>query len=1228
MRFVHRMTSSFALVAWGILFLMGLTAPARLAAQATISTGSIQGTVTDPSGAAVVGAAVTITNKATAKVVSTETNSTGAYNAAALSPGDYTLRVEFKGFKTLQRGVLVAIGQISTVDVTLEVGSESAVIEVEAGTVAVNTSQASVQGVLTQDQIDNLPINGRNFLDLAQLEPGVQIQDGNNFDPTKVGFSSISFGGRFGRTARIEVDGVDVSDETVGTTTTSVPASALEEFQISQSTLDLSQELTSSGGVNVITRSGTNTLHGQAFGFFRDSSIAAALPGPKAPFQRSQFGGNLGGPVIKDKMFFFMDAERTKQDLRAPVPLASDDPLASFSGGFSSPFRETNLLGKVDYNLKPNVKLFYKYSYFQDLAVSTFGAISFQPFQDKNYTRTHVAGADFTSGAGGAFTHSIRFEYLKFENTLTDAVRGTGLPFANFPLSLNIGAFASGPNLLAPQTTPQSDHQLKYDGSLVKGSHIFRYGVAFNHLQGGGFAKFFSLTPSIFDPENGSLPDLTHPMGTGDIGFAHFGTFVCPGGQTKENCPYNYPVDAAVIGNGLGFSTENKAFGFPLGGLGPDNRLGLYVGDGWKIKPHLTLTYGVRYVRDTGRTDSDLNTIQVLNNFLPGAGNRVNEPNANLAPQAGIAWDPFKNGKTAIRAGIGLFYENVIWNNVLFDRPGRLSNGGFLSFPLACAGGLPRPVPFANGSNPPVSTLAPTGACGDASGNLVPIGDGSSGTAAALLAGFQNQYQAAAIAAGGSAPNPSFIPNLINNGSPIPFGTFAPAYKTPRSVQMNVGVERELRPGVKLSVDYLRNVVTHYLLSIDANHTGDVAFLNMPAAQAALARTLANCGVGTIDQSLVSCPFDPANGTTDMGTYVPRAATIFDYAGNGLDSPGDLFGGGACVPNSTTPKTPGFECAFGGINPNIGAVPLLEPVGRSVYNAMDVKLVANVNRLGPGVKHATFQASYTLSRFTNSGGSNPTVAGNSDQDFVIGAIDNRNPNGFSGPSTLDRHNQLNFGGYFDLPVRFRLGFVSHFWSALPTSIQVPTLAGGVTASAGEIFFSDFTGDGTVGDLMPGTKVGAFGRSVSVSGLTSLINAFNTAAPNTLTPAGQVLVNAGLFTQAQLLALGAHPNPLAPLAVPPANEAAMKGLRAFDLTMSWQGKFRERLTVVPSVGIYNLFNFANFDLPNNALSGSLSGNPGSINGTNSVTRNDRIGVGTGVFSLGAPRVIEFGLKINF
>ena len=225
-------------------------------AQTTISTGSIVGTVTDPSGAVVSGAKVTITNKATGQVITTTTTSTGTYASGALNPGNYQVRIEGQGFKTTEFPATVQVNTTASGNVKLELGQSAQVVEVQASELAVNTEQATVQGVLTSEQIENLPINGRNFLDLAQLEPGVQIQDGGTFDPTKNGFSSISFGGRYGRTARVEIDGVDVSDEEVGTTTQNFPESAIQEFQIEQSSLDLSTELTSSGAVNVVTRSG------------------------------------------------------------------------------------------------------------------------------------------------------------------------------------------------------------------------------------------------------------------------------------------------------------------------------------------------------------------------------------------------------------------------------------------------------------------------------------------------------------------------------------------------------------------------------------------------------------------------------------------------------------------------------------------------------------------------------------------------------------------------------------------------------------------------------------------------------------------------------------------------------------------------------------------------------------------------------------------------------------
>src|SRR5882762_4122666 len=185
-------------------------------AQVNVQAGNIQGVITDPDGGVVPNAKVTISSKDTRASVSTSATSAGTFSSGSLIPGTYIVRVEAASFKTTEVTANVLINVVTVVNAKLELGASSTVVEVSGMTVAVNTAQAQVSGSLTTEQIENLPVNGRNFLDLAQLEPGVQIQDGGNFDPTKVGYSSISFGGRFGRSARIEVDGVDVSDETVG----------------------------------------------------------------------------------------------------------------------------------------------------------------------------------------------------------------------------------------------------------------------------------------------------------------------------------------------------------------------------------------------------------------------------------------------------------------------------------------------------------------------------------------------------------------------------------------------------------------------------------------------------------------------------------------------------------------------------------------------------------------------------------------------------------------------------------------------------------------------------------------------------------------------------------------------------------------------------------------------------------------------------------------------------
>jgi len=209
-------------------------------AQTTVATGSIVGTVSDPSGAVMAAAKIAITNVDTGQVVELTTNSSGSFNSGALFPGNYKILVSAKGFSSAEASVTVLVGNTATVNVNLLLGQESQVFQVHGSEIRANTAQPTVQGVLNAALIENLPVNGRNFLDLAQLEPGVQIQDAANFSVGKDGYSSVSFGGRFGRTARIEVDGIDASDEILGSTTTNIPASGIQEFQLSQASMDLS----------------------------------------------------------------------------------------------------------------------------------------------------------------------------------------------------------------------------------------------------------------------------------------------------------------------------------------------------------------------------------------------------------------------------------------------------------------------------------------------------------------------------------------------------------------------------------------------------------------------------------------------------------------------------------------------------------------------------------------------------------------------------------------------------------------------------------------------------------------------------------------------------------------------------------------------------------------------------------------------------------------------------
>ncbi|MGA2388566.1 MAG: carboxypeptidase-like regulatory domain-containing protein [Candidatus Sulfotelmatobacter sp.] len=1193
-------------------------------AQTTVSQGSIQGTVTDQSNAVVPDANITITNLATGQKASVRTSSSGTYNSGGLPVGDYQVRVQAKGFKTTQLAVVVQITVTTSGNVKLEIGQETTTVDVEAAAITVNTEQSAVQGVLNGEQIDNMPVNGRSFLDLAQLEPGVQMQDGANFDPTKVGYNSVSINGDFGRTPRIEVDGLDISDETVGTTTQNIALSSIQEFNIGRSSLDISSEITGTGTINIATRSGTNALHGEAFYLFRDYSAGFAdLPGGiSSQFQRNQFGGRLGGAIIKNKLFFFIDSERLKQDSSDAVVVGA--PFQFLTQGIDSPFKSSQASGKLDWQATRNIHVFYKFAYDWNSSTSS-ASTGFSYYENRDYTPSQAVGIDINHGN---WSHSIRLGYLKFRNGIigdTNAQPNSINPFPLAEIQFNDTSLYTGPNYLAPQQTYQSNKQIKYDASRVWGAHIIRFGGTVNGIATGGFASFNGLAPELNTYVNFAL------LPTGQVQTAPF--YSC-NLATNPSVPFSgcdtniadYPLAGAYIGNGQGFSTELPAFGYPAGGLF-DTRLEAYAGDSWKIRPNLTVNYGLRYLRDTGRTDSDLAPIpcsatslitcsgDLLNQWGPNLGNRVRQPNLNFAPQVGFAWDPKGDGKTAIRGGGGLYYENNIFNNVSYDRSDKLATGLFNQTPYlncepgAAPGSLAFAMPAPGGQQNSVTSVdgydLATQVC------FAPLGPSSINPegAAKAVTDLQNQYIAATAAVGAAGQNPNFVGNTLELGFP-----YYPKFRTARSYQMNIGVQRQLTKGGVLTVDYLRNIGLHFQMGVDVNHAGDSRYLETNAALNAINTTVVNAGC--------SPAANAAQARAAVGCYIQNdpSASINDFANNGLDSSYVYYEGYSAQYFGLTPDT---GAAFAGINPNVGSMFMNYPMGRSVYNGLQTEYRQQRSHPFRGVSNMDLQVNYTLSRFDSTGGN--------DQHFSPNAWDFRNPTAFFGPTIEDRTHQFKFGATFDFAHRGpRLSLIGGVASPQPSSLTVP-----VEGTVGEIFRSDLTGDGTTGDFIDSASTGighpgTFMRSVTTKNLAADLTNFNNTVAGTLTPAGKTLVSSGMFTQQQLVTLGAV---VPTIQLPPSNNAGNGYYKDVDTVFSWPFKFRERLTILPSVSFFNVFNFVNYGaLGQASATDSLTGGDGSVNGTvagnNASSNTVRVGRGTGVFAVGAPRETEFGLRFDF
>ncbi len=1159
----------------------------------SVNGGSIQGAITDSEGAAIPNATVTITNKQTGFAKTLKTDGSGLYTLGPLTPGNYQVSIDASGFQKLIADTVILTGTATNGSYKLTVGSATTEITVTAGAVQVNTEQAGVQNVITAQQIESLPINGRNFLDLAQLEPGVILQSGQDFDPTKAGYSAISFSGVSGRTTRILLDGQDITDETVGTTIFNVSQGAIDQFQISRSNNDVSGEIGSTGQVLVSTRTGTNAFHGNAFYDFQDHSVGFARMdnGQDAPFQRNQFGGSIGGPIVRDRLFFFANAERIKQDESSPAQLGSvfADLLAKYPN-IPAPFRQTYSTGRLDYSGPWGVHYFARLNYDVNSAV-TSGNNSYDNYANRDNTWGIAGGADFVAGH---FTHSFRGSYEKFHNLIVDAT-GSGVYLALPGLLIRDASqgLYTGPNDLAPQDTYQSDKQLRYDGSWTRSSHNIRYGASLNRIVQGGFASFFGLAPRVSLNSSALIKD------------SH-GNPVAPGDPLNG---YNASVGVR-FGNGLGYYTNTPSFGQPAGGS-LDWRTGAYISDSWKIRPQFTLNYGLRWLRDTGRTDNFIDPIPcstintsifpnppcagsqlILDQFGAGLGNRIRQPNFDFAPQVGFTYALDSAGKTVIRSAVGIFRENVVFNAVQFDTPFKLRTGLFNDYSHTVCGGtyvfkFPDGTTTDNINGDPLTSV-----CQE------PLAE-SGPKFVALQAEYQRITKA-----GGAAQNGSFIGNTLA----IPGGNaaYSPNFKTPYSIHFNFGIQRELWSGAVLSADYVHQATLHIAQTIDANHIGDAKYLNMTAAQNAIAATLAQYKVTNIDAAIAA------------------GATIDDFANNGLDS-GNVYLSGA--PASAYGITPDEGAAFPGANPNVGNGFFNFPAGRSGYDALQVNLRQQARHPLKGLADSNFEFSYAYSKFVASS------TGGSDQFFSGSAYDYNNPTRYIGFGGDDHRHNISFGGAATIVHGPQIALIGHFRSAAPSNLTLDTLAG----STAQIFQTDVTGDGTIGDLAPGTNPGQFMRGTSgTTGLKKFIDGYNHSYAGQLTPAGRTLVNSGLFSATQLSQLGGVQQPIYDGFSSVFQNPMFKSL---DASVSYPFHLHfisESATLTPKVSMYNLANFANWGgttttLVNQSNAGSNGkGASGYVNGDNGFDfkNQTRTGRGSGTFDQGGPRSTEFQLTFNF
>jgi Carboxypeptidase regulatory-like domain/TonB dependent receptor len=652
---------------WTLTCLFAMTLLFVAPVNAQVTTGDISGRITDEQQRVVAGATVAATNKGTGLVRTTTTNEGGDYTLSELTPGRYDVSVEAPSFsKSVVRDYEVNVGSTRTLNIEMKPGEVTAVVEVTADTLALETTKSEIGGVVTPVEVQNLPLLNRTFAALSVIMP--EARPAGNFDPTKTRVGNVAFNGGDGRQVDVNVDGGDNKDNVVGSLLQNFSYESIQEFQVLQHRWTAESGRAVGGVINVISKSGSNDFHGSFFANFRDEQWRALdffdhrtkrieeLAGRsfvKPSFSRQEIGGSIGGPIKRDKLFFFGALERFRErQLNALLPAAIINlpliPGIGAVGPIPTPYDDWLLTVKVDHTIDSDQTMFYRFSYQKNSSPNDqIGVPANADITGGNTNNNKLYSfiANHTWTISPSKLNQWSFHFQDFNNAILGV---TDTPNIVFP------SVQTGRNANVPQATLEKKYQLRDDFSVTTGNHTLKTGVNYIHTKMDGFfffgAQGYQIT--FFDDP---LTITTNRLPNGNVG-PYTAGFATPGA-----------VRQITFSDGRGDHKQQL------------DQLAFYVQDDYKIRPNLTLNLGLRWDANIGnlpRQDNNrtIRILQQLNHPLaqaitgdPEKLRRTTPSWMEFQPRVGFAWDPTGSARTVIRGGYGIFYDQLFQNLTLFS---------------------------------------------------------------------------------------------------------------------------------------------------------------------------------------------------------------------------------------------------------------------------------------------------------------------------------------------------------------------------------------------------------------------------------------------------------------------------------------------------------------------------------------------------------------------------------